>query len=923
MLKLTVYCLLITAYLSPVFAQKINFKGTVRDTANRPLEGATVLLMEPKDSSLVTFGRTQTTGNFELKNLDNQPYLLKITYMGLRPYSRLVAPSDNDLGEIKMEAIPKDLSEVIIRGDRNPVEIVGDTIQYNAGSFKVQPNAVVEDLLKRLPGVEVSRDGTITAQGQQVKRVTVDGKEFFGRDPKVATRNLPADAVDKVRVFDRQSDQASFTGIDDGQREKTIDLKIKEEKKKIAFGNVMGGAGPDSRYTSRVNINKFNKTRQLSVLGMANNINQQGFSIEDYMNFSGAARSMMSGGSMRLSFNSSDDAGIPLNFGGRTTGFQSTWAAGANYNDKLSKKTDIQSNYFYSRSEQLVEKEVNRENFLPNSTFRSVQNMAQNNLNDSHRINLTFDHKLDSANTLRITNQFSFGNTSSNIGSTTQNFLDGAGIQSANERVTLSKGTNTRLNSELLWRHRFAKKGRNFSTIATLGYNESNRSGSLRATNRFFTPTRIDTLNQTNTQHNERTNYGITLSFTEPVAKRRYVETNYSFQWAQTDVNRQVFDIGEGRVPRFNAPLSNQFKTNFVFHKAGLNYRYAGKTDNLTAGAALQRSRLEGDLILAGLHIKRDFTNLLPLLRYSHNFANLKSFNLNYDTDIQAPDIQQLSPIIDNTDPLNIMQGNPNLRPEYNHRLNAQFNNLNALTFSSFFASLNFNYTTNKITMAQWVADNLVRTYRPVNVRDDYNLFGNISKGFRIKALKSRLNLNTGLTFNRGLAMINDIENRTRRFESRNTIRWEYNFKESFTLSSSANVTYNQTSYSINTTQNQTYINQNYEVEADWKIIKTLRFNSTLDYAIYNFSGSAFSQKIPIWNTSIAQSFLKNNRGELKLSAVDLLNRNVVINRYAINNFVQDERIRSLGRYFLLTFTYNLKGFGGAPSGGIRVIQRG
>lgn len=909
-----------------VFSQKITLKGIVKDTTDRPLEGATVMLMEPKDSSLVTFGRSQTGGIFELKNINSQSYLLKITYVGLRPYSRLTQPSDSDLGTVRMEAIPKDLNEVVVRGERNPVEIVGDTIAYNAGSFKVQPNAVVEDLLKRLPGVEVGRDGSITAQGQPVRRVTVDGKEFFGRDPKVATRNLPADAVDKVKVFDRQSDQATFTGIDDGQREKTIDLKIKEEKKKMAFGNVMGGVGPEARYTARLNVNKFNKTRQLSVLGMANNVNQQGFSIEDYMNFSGATRQMMSGGGMRVSLNSNDETGIPLNFGGRTTGFQTTWALGANYNDKLSKKTDIQSNYFYSRSDQLVDKEVNRQNFLPGRTFISNQNTVQNTFNENHRANLTLDHKLDSANTFRLTSNFSTGNSATNIGNSTGNVLQGIGIQSETERTTWSQGRNTRLNSELLWRHRFAKKGRNFSTIATVGYNENDRNGTLRATNRFFGPTgslqRIDTLRQTNTQLNERLNYGLTLSFTEPIAKRQYLETNYAFQLARTDVNRQVFDVRDERPAVFNRALSNQFKTDFTFHKAGMNYRFAGKEDNLTAGVSAQRSRLEGDLILQNVRIERDFLNLLPQLRYTHNYGNSKSLNINYDTDVQAPDIQQLSPIIDNTDPLNIMEGNPNLRPEYQHRFNAQFNSFNALTFNSLFATLNFMYTTNKIAMAQWVADNLVRTYRPVNVRDDYNFFTNISKGFRLKPLKTRLNVSTSLTLNRGLALVNDVENRTRRLESRNTLRWDWNPTDEFSILASANLTYNRTIYSINTTQNQTFINQNYDVEMNWKIAKGLHFNSVLDYGIYNFPSSAFSQQIPIWNASIAKTFLKNKRGELKLSAVDLLNRNVVINRFAVNNVVQDERIRSLGRYILMTFTYNLKGFGGAPSGGIRVITR-
>jgi hypothetical protein len=925
--------LLFTPHFSPTtFAQKLTIKGMLRDTADRPLEGATVMLLDGKDTSLVSFARSQATGSFEFRNVANAPYFLKATFMGLQPLNQAITSQNTDLldlGTIRMIPVLKDLKEVVIKGERDPVTIKQDTIEYNAGSFKVQPNAVVEDLLKRLPGVEVGRDGSVKAQGQQVRRVTVDGKEFFGRDPKMATKNLPADAVDKVQVFDRKSDQAQFTGIDDGQREKTINLSLKEEKKKGVFGNATAGLGPDSRYSLKANFNRFTKTRQISFLGMANNINQQGFSIDDYMNFTGAAQKMMSGGGIRLQFNSDEDAAIPLNFGGRNNGFVTSGGAGLNYNDQLSKKTELQSSYFYNQLDQLIERETNRESFLPSGSFKTQQNTAQNTHNATHRANWTIDHKIDSLNSLKWTNNASYARNNSNTGSSSNSTNANGLLENEGTRQSNSQGNNWRINSELLWRHKFGKKGRTLSTNFTLGLEQSDRDGTLRAVNGFYNAagqkSRIDTLRQTNTQANDRQSYGLTASYTEPLGKRQFLELNYAINFSQNNVNRQVFDVnGDGRSPKFNAQLSNQFRNDYIYQRGGANFRYNHKMYNFSTGVSVQQSSLQGDLILQNTHIARSFTNLLPNLRFQYNFATSRNLNFTYDTDVQQPSIQQLSPIVDNSDPLNIFTGNPNLRPEYNHRVSLNFFNFNQLNFSNFFAFANLNYTTNKIANAQQVDANLVRTYKPVNVKDDYTLITNLSKGFRIKAIATRVNFSTNLLLNRGITPVNDVDNRTRRLESRNTLRLEYRYKEILDLSTSGTITYNQTEYSLNKALNQSFVNQNYDVEANLKLSKNLNFSSSLDYSIYNFAGSSFNQKVPIWNASISRFLLKNKRGELKLSVVDMLNRNVGINRIAQTNFVQDERIRSLGRYYLLSFTYSLKSLmDGIPTGGMRVIRQG
>jgi hypothetical protein len=928
--------LLLYWFIPPAIAQapaKVSVRGTVADSASRPLDGATVMLLSGRDSSLVSFARSQTNGGFEFKNVANEAYLLQITYVGLQKFSQRLNKQTNDvldLGLVPLLPIPKDLDEVVIRGDRAPVQIRQDTIEYNAGSFKVQPNAVVEDLLKRLPGVEVDRDGTVRAQGQQVQRVTVDGKEFFGRDPKIATRNLPADAIDKVQVLDRKSDQAQFTGIDDGQREKAINLTLKEEKKNMTFGNLTGGAGPDHRYSLRGNVNRFSKTKQLSFLGMGNNVNQQGFSMEDYMNFTGASQRMMSGqGGMRIQINSDDDTAIPLNFGGRTNGYLTNWAGGVNFNNQITPKTEVNGSYFYNQLGQDIDRLTNRQSFLPIGTIGSNQNTNQHTGNVTHRGNLVLDQKIDSSNSFRLTNRFDYRRNNATVLGQSKAFGINGQLENDGIRTTTSQSDGIRLNSDLLLRHRFAKKGRTLSANLLFGFDQNDRDGTLRATNRFYgsthgaEPVRIDTLRQVNEQTSERQNFGTTLSYTEPLGNRRYLELNYAWQKTLNSLDRKVYDLSnELPTRRLNTQLSNQYRNDFTYQRGGFNLRASQEKYNASAGISVQQSVLRGELTLRDVDINRSFMNMLPNGRFQYNFSNTRNLNLNYDTDVREPSIQQLSPVVDNTDPLNIYEGNPNLRPEYNHRLTLQFFDFNQLRFSNLFGYLNFTYTGNRITDSQQIDERLVRTFRPVNVRNDYSLTGDMSKGFRIKPISTRVNVSTNLLYNRSITPVNNIDNQTRRLVSRSTLRMEYRYKEVFDVSASARLTYNQTAYSLNTGLNQRFTNQNYDVEANWQLGKIARLSTMLDYAVYNFPDSDFSQKVPIWNASVAKSFLKNKRGEVKLSAVDLLNRNVVINRVAQANFVQDEQIRSLQRYFLLSFTYSLGIQRGPQSGGMRVFRQ-
>lgn len=892
-------------------AQKFTLKGQLADSAGAPLASATVLLLNPKDSSLVNFAASNYRGYFEMKNINRAEYIFKVSYVGYLPFAvRVSARPDEsvvDLGVIKMEADTRVLDEVTIRAERAPVVIKRDTIEFNASSFKTKPNAVVEDLLKQMPSIEVDNDGTIRAQGEQVQQVTVDGREFFGRDPKLATRNLPADAVDKVQVFDKKSDQAAFTGIDDGQRLKTINLELKEEKRKGAFGSLMAGVGNDERFTSRLSLNRFNKGSQFSLLGMGNNINEQGFSIDDYMNFSGGSQQMMSGGAVRLQFSGTNDSGIPLNFGGRNNGLMTNYGGGVNYNKDVGKdKTQLSGSYFFNYLNHDLVQNTYRENFLPdNQSFNFDQRSSQSNTNDNHRVNVILDHKVDSLNSVKWTTNFSLNQTNSEIKSLSSTYSQAGTLQNESERVSQSAGTTYRLNSTLLYRHRFKKKGRSFSANATLGLTDTDRNGTLNAINTFYIPfDSINTIEQRNYQENSNQNYGATFTYTEPLGKRKYLEGSYSINNNENQVNREVYDI-ENENEVINNLLSNNYSSDYLYQRAGVNFRINRTKFNITAGVSYQQTNLEGNLNPPFDDISRTFSNVLPVVRFNYDFSGTKHLNFDYETSVQEPTIQQLQPVIDNTDPLNIYVGNPGLRPAYNQNWRINFTTFDPVSFISFFAFVNVDYTTNAITNAQYINDQLVRTTIPVNVSGNFRAMADASFSFQVKKINSRFSIGTNVRNVRTISILNDTENEIHQWTKGGNFRYTFRYKELVDLSLSARLNHQKTTYQFDQ-PTQSNLNQTYTSEANLSFLRNYQFNAGFEYLVYQDPANNYQQEIPLLNLSMSRFLLKNKAGELKFSVNNVFDRALGISQQATNNYFERTVSNSLGMYFMLSFTYAL-----------------
>jgi outer membrane receptor protein involved in Fe transport len=910
-----------------VSAQKFAIRGIVTDTLSSPMPSSTVMLMNPKDSSLVNFSVTDAKGAFEMKGISKGDYQVKISFIGFATFIKNVAASDFtspilDIGRLKLESKSRELDELIVQAEKAPVTVKRDTIEFNAGSFKTKVNASVEDLLKKMPGMEVQTDGTIRAQGEQVQRVMVDGREFFGRDPKLATRNLPADAVDKVQVFDKKSDQAVFTGIDDGQREKTINLELKEEKRNGAFGNIMGGAGTNDRWQGRASINRFGKGKQLSFLGMGNNVNEQGFSMDDYMNFSGGAQQMMGGGggTMTVQMGGDNQNGVPLNFGGRQNGIVTNYAGGLNFNRDFTPKTKMSSSYFYNRVDQNVNQELDRINYLPNGNFNLNQDSKQLNQNDNHRLNFSLDHLLDSANSLRFTANATYTESTQNVLSESKTMSEGNVLQNESSRNSTSKSENANVISNLLYRHRFGKKGRNFSANFNVGLSQSNTNGQLQSSNEFYTTNEKKEILQTNSQRTDNESYGTTVSYTEPLGNRKYLEFNYNLRNNLNQVDREVFNVANG-AGTLDANLTNQYNSNYLYNRPGINFRVNRQKFNFAVGASYQMTELNGELILKDITIDRSFKNLLPVARFNYDFSNMKHLRFDYETSMQEPTIQQLQPVVDNTDQLNLSVGNPNLKPGYSHRFNFSYTQFDPGKFIGFFAFINSAYTTNAIAYSQSVDEKLVRLSMPVNVNDNVNVRGNFNLAFPIKKLNGRFSVGPSTTFVRNINLLNDQENTARQYTLGGNARYDYTLKDFLTIGLNANLSRQTTDYSFSTIQSQQYLNETYTADANLTILKNWSFNGTFDFYRYNSKTTGFEQTIPMLNLSVSRFLFKAKSAELKVGVVNLLDKSLSVSQSASVNYLQQTTTNNLGRYLMVSFTYALNkqlnpmGAGGGRNG--------
>ncbi|MEP6710836.1 MAG: outer membrane beta-barrel protein [Ferruginibacter sp.] len=906
-------------------------KGTSFDTSiNKPVPNATLTLMKKKDSSLVTFTMADNNGRFQIDGLPNGEYRLLITQVIYRNAIKYFTIDDDHreitLGNVAMNDKNKTLSEVTVSAEAAPVTLVGDTIQYNAGSFKTRPNANVEDLLKKLPGVKVDKDGTVKAQGEKVQKVLVDGKEFFGNDPKIATKNLPADAIDKVQVYDKLSDQAQITGFDDGNSEKTINLKLKADKKNGRFGKATAGAGTGERYEGKFNFNSFKGARQTSLIAMGNNTNAEGFSFIDILNFTGALSSQKNGGDINISISADDPlAGL---IGGNNIGINTTWGSGINYNNIIGTKTDFRSNFFYSHYNPNRQTNIQRQYFSPKNIYK--QHSYTDKQNNSQRLNFSADYQIDSFRSLKISPNFSYQKTDNKTVSDYSTFSEqGEKINSSNSNdITNSEGTN--LSTNILFRNKFGKRGRTFSLNLLTNFNNSEGNGNLQSVTDFYNGGSLflsDSINQKNKNTTALSGFNAKAVYTEPIFKKSQLEFSAGRSYTKNTASKTTYDFNKsnGKYDLINEPLTNDFVNTYSYNTAGLRFRRQTKKYSFAVGGAWQQASIEGHTKnLKDSAISKSFTNILPNARLQYNFNRFKNITFNYSTNTNPPSVTQLQPLPDNSNPLYIRLGNPKLQQEFIQTLRLNASLVNPFKNRNLFAFFTAQQTQHKIVNYDRINSLGVDSVLPVNVDGVYNLNGNLSFGFPVHFLKGTMDISSVVNTYHGRQFANTVENTINTITVGPQLRLDISPTDKIDITLSTSFKHSKTTYSLPGAQNSKYFTQEYTIDFNWQFAKKFLLVTDFNYLVNNQYSTGFNTKVPLWNAAISRQVLHFNRGELKLVAKDILNRNVYVNRSANQNYIEDTRVNSLRRFFLLSFTFNLNktGLSNAENkGGVRVVR--
>ncbi len=910
-----------------VFAQNpYQIKGTIVDsTANLKLPNTVISILNAKDSTLFKFTRAAANGSFIIPNLKKGKFIILVTYPEYADFvDNFTLDSTKqtiDFKTIDMRLKATVLNEVIIKGQAASMKIKGDTTEFNAGSFKVQPNAKVEDLLKQLPGIQVDKDGKITSYDKAVEKVLVDGEEFFGDDPTLVTKNLRADMIDKVQVFDKTSDQAAFTGVDDGQKAKTINLKLKEDKKNGYFGKLDGGIGTDGFYEGQAMFNRFKAKQKFSAFGTSSSTGKTGLGWEDRQRFGGGDQNIefVDGGMMISS--SGDDMG---GWGGRYDGQGIPLAnnGAVHYDNKWNKdKESINTNYKVGALNVNGVRNNLSQNNLPNGLINTNSDQIFNTDNFRQKLDATYQIKLDTTSNLKVSIDGSLRNTISNSGFITGSARGDNSLLNSTIRDLSNNADQQLFNASAFYTKKLKKTGRTLSVNLNQAINQNQATGFLKSENRFYGTNNnllsTQIIDQFKTNDTKSATLNTNLTYTEPITKAFSVVLNYGLGIASSSANRISFNASTpGNYDVFDALFSNKFELDQTTNLAGAVFNYKKNKSTVNFGTKINAVNFNQFDVYTNKTYHRDFLNWLPQATFSYKFSQQKSFSLRYNGSTTQPTLEQVQQIRVNTDPLNETLGNPNLKPSFNNNINVNYNSYKVLSGQSIYAYGSYSFNTNQIvsnTITDLKGKSTTQAINLIN-KTPYNYYAYLSTNSKIKAIDLNISLGLDLNGNVNYSYINNEINTSKSSSYGPNLSLSKYKEKKYEFYISFNPNFN---LSTATSLQQMLNNSGWTFGSNASFLVFLpgkfQISSEAEYE-YRAPTESFNEdfKRLLWKASVSRTFLKENNLKLAITGNDLLNQNLGFDRRAFGNMITQNSFTTIRRYFMfaLTWDFNKMGFG-------------
>ena len=915
--------MLLMILFSPMaFAQQsgVNVTGSVVEQgSDTPIEQATVRLLNVKDSAMVRGVVSARNGSFTLKNVKKGSYLLHITFIGYDPLHQPLQITGKknpvNVGKLELSDGAIELGEAVVIGKAPEVTVRNDTVEYNADSYKVTEGSVLEDLLKKMPGVEVDSEGKITVNGKEVKKVMVDGKEFFSDDPKVASKNLPAKMIDKLQVLDKKSDMAQMTGFDDGEEETVINLTVKPGMKQGWFGNAYGGYGSKDRYEGNAMVNRFVNNDQITFMGGANNTNNMGFSDLASTMFSG----MGGGGGRRGGF-------------GAGSGITSSGNAGLNFSKEFKPdKLTLGGNTRYSHSDNDARSKSDRQNILPgdSSSYDNSEAMSRTK-SDNFGVDFRLEWKPDTMTQLIFRPSFSFSH------SMNDNFSDATTLDNERDTVNTNKSSNYsesngyNLNASIDFSRKLNNKGRVFSATLSGGNSDSYSDGMNRSDIVYFNQTdalKNSIIDQRSRYDNKGFNYRAYVSWVEPIGHNNFIQATYSISQRKQEALKNVYNQdADGIYNVLDSAYSQSYRNNFISQRASLSFKSQRAKFNYTIGLNLDPSyssseNFVGDTTLS--KITRKVVNLSPMAQFNYMFDKRTNLRIMYNGRTSQPSMTQLQPVADISDPTNITIGNPDLNPRYTNNVFIRFQQFTPEKQRAFMIMANGSYIINDIvSYTSYNQETGVKTTTYKNVNGNYS--GNVRMMLNtpLKNKKFSINSMTMASFANSNGYINEEKN-----TNRNLIlseRGGIDFRSSYLdLGVNGNIRYNATSNSLQKENNQNTFNYGAGGYTTIYLPLNFKIESDVNWSTNSGYGDGFKQNEVLWNASASKSFLKNNQGTLRFKIYDILQQRSNISRSVTASYIQDSEYNTLGSYFMVHFIYRFSIFkGGASASDVKTPGR-